>query len=354
MADTRHDLTRTTLAVLFIGGLIAASFLVVRPFLGATVWAATLVIATWPLMLRLQAALGGRRWLAVTLMTLGLLLIVVLPLSFAIGSIVVNSDRIMKLVAEVPNFHVPSAPDWLADVPIIGGPALEQWAKVADRGVADIVELATPYIGTITTWFVGAAGSVGTLFVHLLLTIALAAVLYATGEKAAAWCIGFGRRLAGPRGEQIVVLAGQAVRSVALGVVVTAIAQSVVAGLGLLLAGVPRPGILSAVILLLCVAQLGPVLVLVPAIIWLFATGAVVSGIVLTVVTVIALTMDNFLRPFLIKRGADLPLLLILVGVIGGLLAFGLLGLFLGPVVLAITYTLLQNWIAEAGESRDA
>jgi len=150
------------------------------------------------------------------------------------------------------------------------------------------------------------------------------------------------------------VLAGQAVRSVALGVVVTAIAQSVVAGLGLLLAGVPRPGILSAVILLLCVAQLGPVLVLVPAIIWLFATGAVVSGIVLTVITVIALTMDNFLRPFLIKRGADLPLLLILVGVIGGLLAFGLLGLFLGPVVLAITYTLLQNWIAEAGESRDA
>jgi len=181
MADTRHDLTRTTLAVLFIGGLIAASFLVVRPFLGATVWAATLVIATWPLMLRLQAALGGRRWLAVTLMTLGLLLIVVLPLSFAIGSIVVNSDRIMKLVAEVPNFHVPSAPDWLADVPIIGGPALEQWAKVADRGVSDIVELATPYIGTITAWFVGAAGSAGTLFVHLLLTIALSAVLYASG-----------------------------------------------------------------------------------------------------------------------------------------------------------------------------
>ena len=94
-------------------------------------------------------------------MTLGLLLIVVLPLSFAIGSIVVNSDRIMQLVAAVPNFHVPSAPDWLADVPIVGGPALEQWAKIADRGVSDFVELATPYVGTITRWFVGAAGSVG-------------------------------------------------------------------------------------------------------------------------------------------------------------------------------------------------
>lgn len=347
VADTRHDLTRTTLAVLFIGGLIAASFLVVRPFLGATVWATTLVIATWPLMLRLQAALGGRRALAVTLMTLGLLLIVVLPLSFAIGSIVVNSDRIMQLIAAVPNFHVPSAPAWLADIPIVGGPALEQWAQIADRDVEDIVKLAAPYVGTITGWFVGAAGSVGGLFVHLLLTIALAAVLYATGEKAADWCIRFGRRLAGGRGEEVVVLAGMAIRSVALGVVVTAIAQSLVAGLGLVLAGVPRPGILSAVILLLCVAQLGPALVLVPVTIWLFATGAVVPGIVLAVITVIALTMDNFLRPFLIKRGADLPLLLILVGVIGGLLAFGLLGLFLGPVVLAVTYTLLQNWIAE-------
>ncbi len=100
-------------------------------------------------------------------------------------------------------------------------------------------------------------------------------------------------------------------------------------------------------ILLLCIAQLGPALVLVPATIWLFATGATLPGIILAIFTVMALTMDNFLRPFLIKRGADLPLLLILVGVIGGLLAFGLLGLFLGPVVLAVTYTLLQNWIAE-------
>ena len=196
-----------------------------------------------------------------------------------------------------------------------------------------------------------AAGSAGGLFVHLLLTIAIAAVLYATGETAAAWCSRFGLRLAGSRGEQVVVLAGQAIRSVALGVVVTAIAQSLVAGIGLALAGVPRAGILSAVILMLCIAQLGPALVMVPAAIWLFATGATVPGIVVAVFTVMALTMDNFLRPFLIKRGADLPLLLILVGVIGGLLAFGLLGLFLGPVVLAITYTLLQNWIAEKDPS---
>jgi predicted PurR-regulated permease PerM len=280
-------------------------------------------------------------------MTIGLLLIVVLPLSAAIGAIVVNSDRIMALVAAVPDFHVPTAPAWLADVPLVGGTAVERWAKVAGQDAAEIVRLATPYVGSITRWFVSAAGSAGGMVVHLLITIALAAVLYASGETAAAWCRRFGRRLAGTRGEQVIVLAGQAIRGVALGVVVTAIAQTLVAAVGLALAGVPRVGILSAIILMLCIAQLGPVLVLLPATIWLFATGAVGPGILLAIITVAAMTMDNFLRPFLIKRGADLPLLLILVGVIGGLLAFGLLGLFLGPVVLAITYTLLQNWIAE-------
>jgi len=347
MPEIRHDLTRTTLAVLCIGGLIAASFLVVRPFLGALVWATTLVIATWPLMLKLQAAVGGRRGLAVTLMTIGLLLIVVLPLSAAIGAIVINADRIMALIVAVPDFHVPSAPAWLADIPLVGATAVERWAKVAGRDAAEIVRLATPYVGTVTRWFVGAAGSAGGMVLHLLLTIALAAVLYASGETVARWCRRFGRRLAGTRGEDVVVLAGQAIRGVALGVVVTAIVQSLVAGAGLALAGVPSAGILTAVILMLSIAQLGPVLVTVPAVIWLFATGATLPGIILVVFTVVALTMDNFLRPFLIKRGADLPLLLVLVGVIGGLLAFGLLGLFLGPVVLAVTYTLLQNWLAD-------
>ncbi len=344
----QRDLARTTLAVLFIGGLMAASFFVVQPFLAATVWATTLVIATWPLLLKAEAAFGGRRWLAVTLMTLGLLVIVLLPLSAAVAAIVTHSDRIMTLLASVPNFRMPASPGWLPDIPMIGAPAAEVWQRIADSALTDVVRVVRPYLGTITQWFVGAAGSVGGLLVHLILTIAIAAVLYASGESAAGWCSRFGKRLAGQRGEAVVVLAGQAIRSVALGVVVTAVAQTFVAGAGLALAGVPRSGLLSAVILLLCIAQLGPALVMVPATIWLFATGAMVPGIVLVVFTVMALLLDNFLRPFLIKRGADLPLLLILVGVIGGLLAFGLIGLFLGPVVLAVTYTLLQAWISES------
>ena len=324
---------------------MVASFLVIQPFLAATVWATTLVIATWPLMLRTQRVVGGKRWLAVVIMTIGLLLIVLLPLLFAIVAIIEHSGAIVALILALPDLRMTPAPAWLADVPLIGNAASRQWQSVADTGLRDLAYQVTPYVGTISQWFVRAAGSVGGLFIHLLLTIAIAAVLYATGERAMDWCVRFGRRLAGERGEEMVRLAGMAIRSVALGVVVTAVAQSLVGGIGLWLAGVPQAGVLTAAILLLCIAQLGPILVMVPAIIWLFASGAMGAAIVLIVFTVMAVGLDSLLRPFLIKRGANLPLLLILTGVIGGLLSFGLLGLFLGPVVLAVAYTLLQHWI---------
>jgi predicted PurR-regulated permease PerM len=347
MVTTSHDLTRTTLAVLFLGGLIATSFLVVQPFLAATVWAATLVIATWPLLLRVQAAMGGRRGWAVALMTILLLLVVLLPLSLALGAIVTRADQLGALLEAALSFRLPPPPSWVVDIPAMGAPIAEKWQRLANAGLADIADLVRPYVGTIVHWFVGALAGAGGIVVHLLLTIAIAAVLFAKGELAADWCRRFGHRLAAERGEQAVILAGLAIRGVAQGVVVTAVAQSLVAGVGLVLSGVPHAGLLTAVILLLCIAQLGPALVVIPAIIWLFATGATVSGVVLVAFAVPSLVLDNLLRPVLIRRGADLPLLLILVGVIGGLLAFGLLGLFLGPVILAVSYTLLQRWIAD-------
>jgi predicted PurR-regulated permease PerM len=349
MASESRDLARTTLAILFIVGLMAASFMVVQPFLPATVWATTLVIATWPLLLQLQARLGGRRAIAVAVMTLALALVVLVPLTLAISAVVARSDKIIAFVSAAPSFHLPAPPQWVADIPVVGGKASARWQELADSGIADLLQWVRPYLGRVTQWFVGAAGSLGGTLLHLTVTIVFAAILYAQGEKAAAWCVRFGRRLAGERGVEAVQLAGQAIRSVALGVVVTAVAQTLVMGIGLAIAGVPQAGLLSAIVLLLCVAQLGPVLVAVPAIIWLFWSGDTVPGIVLIVFTAVALTMDNFLRPILIRRGADLPLLLILAGVIGGLLAFGLLGLFLGPVILAVSYTLLQRWVADGG-----
>ena len=162
----------------------------------------------------------------------------------------------------------------------------------------------------------------------------------------------FARRLAGERGEDAVVLAGDAIRGVALGVGVTALVQAVLGGIGLAIAGVPFAGLLTALMFMLCIAQVGPLPVLVPAVIWVFWSGDTGWGIFLAVWTVVVGTLDNVLRPVLIRMGADLPLLLIFAGVIGGLLAFGLVGIFVGPVVLAVAYTLLEAWLDDGDRNR--
>ena len=171
-----------------------------------------------------------------------------------------------------------------------------------------------------------------------------------TREQGAAVAIRFGRRLAGDRGEMVVRLAGQAIRGVALGVVVTAVAQSVLGGIGLRVVGMPFASVLTAVMFILCLIQIGPGLVLVPAVIWMYYSGDAIWATVLLAFTVVAGTMDGFLRPFLIRKGADLPLLLIFAGVIGGLVAFGMLGIFVGPTLLATAYTLLQAWMADTDD----
>jgi predicted PurR-regulated permease PerM len=181
--------------------------------------------------------------------------------------------------------------------------------------------------------------------VQFLLSVMISAILYSNGEMASEGGRRFVRRLGGPRGEDALILAGKAVRGVALGVVVTALVQSILGGIGLAVAGVPAAGILTAVMFILCVAQVGAGVVLIPAVIWLYWSGHNVWGTVLLVVSILVLSLDNFLRPMLIKKGADLPLVLILTGVIGGLIAFGIIGIFIGPVVLAVTYRLLEAWV---------
>ncbi len=190
-------------------------------------------------------------------------------------------------------------------------------------------------------------GGAGVVAIHFLLTIVLAVILYSKGETAAVGVVLFARRIGGDRGEQIMRLAAQAARGVALGVVVTALVQSLIAGLGLWICGVPRAGVLLAITFVLCVAQLGPLPVLLPATIWLFWTGHAGWGAALAVCTVFVALIDNVLKPVLIRRGVDLPLLLLIAGVIGGLIGFGVVGLFIGPVILAITYTLLQAWVRD-------
>jgi predicted PurR-regulated permease PerM len=347
------ELARTTLAVLFVAGLIATSFWILWPFLPAVIWATTLVVATWPIMLRVQLRLWHKRGLAVAVMTIALLLIFVLPFWLAIATITQHFDRIAGWATSLATFHLPPPPHWLAGLPFFGEQAALLWANAAASGIEPLVAKATPYAGGAAAWFVSALGGFGILFVQFVLTVIIAVVLYGSGEHAASLARRFGRRLAGERGEESVRLAGQAIRSVALGVVLTAVGQSVLGGIGLALVGVPLAAVLTAVMFMLCMAQLGPLPVLVPAVIWLYWSGESVWGTVLLVWSILLSTMDSIARPLLIRKGAHLPVVLLLAGVIGGLIAFGLVGIFLGPVVLAVGYTLLLSWMAEASMPDD-
>jgi len=341
----QRDITRDVFAVIFIVALIGSSLWILRPFLGALVWATTIVVATWPLMIRVQAWLWDKRALAVTVMTLLLLCVLVVPLTLAIGTIVSNVDEIAEWTKSLAAFKTPSPPAWVVSLPFVGAKAAELWRYVAAAGIQEMTAKAAPYAGGVIKWFVAQVGGVGVLLVEFLLTVILAAAMYANGEHATDRILQFGRRLAGVRGENAVHLAGQTIRGVALGVVVTALAQAVFGGLGLVIAGVPFAGVLTGAMLLLSIAQIGVVPVLGAAAGWLYWTGDSTWGTFLLVWTIVAATMDNFLRPILIRKGADLPLLLVFAGVVGGLLAFGLIGIFVGPVVLAVADALLMAWI---------
>ena len=349
MSEPRRELVRNTLGVLFIGALIAASFWVMRPFIGATIWATMIVVSTWPVLKWFEARLWRRRSLAVLVMTLLLLLLLVVPLLLAAGTIIEYSDEIADKASALANFEVPPPPSWVHGLPFVGDKATQLWEQASQAGTKGLLAKLAPYGSDIVKWFVSQAGSIGSVFVQFALTVVIAAVMYASGEIAAQGLRRFAWRLAGVNGEHAVTLGGQAIRGVALGVGVTAVLQAGLGGIGLALAGVPFAGLLAAVMLLFCIAQIGPALVLIPAVAWVYWSGDTGWGTFLLVWSLVVGTMDNVLRPALIKRGADLPFLLIFSGVIGGLLSFGLVGIFIGPVVLAVAYTLLGEWI-DSGE----
>jgi predicted PurR-regulated permease PerM len=310
-----------------------------------------IVVTTWPILRTLQSRLWGKRWLAATVMTVALLLVFVIPFSAAVGTIVTNAGEIVDWANRLSDVKLPPPPDFVEKIPIIGEKAAPLWRGYADKGLEELAEIVRPYASRATSWFVAEVGNFGLVTLQFLLTIVISAILYMTGDDAARWVRRFGRRLAGDRGDHVVRLAGLAIRGVALGVVVTAFVQSLLGGIGLAIAGVPFAAVLTAVMFMLALAQIGAVPVLLGGLAWLWWQGATGWFVALLVWTIFVGSLDNILRPVLIKKGADLPLLLIFAGVIGGLVAFGLLGLFVGPVLLAVAYTLLDAWVAEAPDA---
>ena len=264
----------------------------------------------------------------------------------AVVAIVERADDVVAWSQSVVAHPLPALPTWVTGLPVVGRKIGTEWSKIAGAPSDELAARVTPHVREIARWLIAQAGSLGALLVQVVLTVAVSAILYARGEAVSRGVLAFASRLAGSHGVRAVLLSAGAIRAVALGIVVTAVVQAVIGGVGLVITGVPHPVLLTCVMLMLGVAQIGPAPVLIGAVIWLYADGQTFWGTVMLAWGLITASFDNILRPVLIKKGADLPLLLIIAGVIGGLLAFGLVGLFIGPVVLAIAYTLLVAWVS--------
>ena len=351
--ESSTDITRVVLFVLVIGVLLAGSTWTLLPFLSGMIWATTIAVATWPVLLRLQQLTGGRRGPAVAIMTLLVLLVFIVPFALAISVLLDAAGRSPAVMNDFLAHGLGPPPPWIASIPFFGESLVERWQTVAAGGPGALAAAVQPYARSAGAWMIAATGGFGRTIVLMLLTVILVTLLYLRGETAAVGVLAFAYRLGGDSGERTVRLAGQAIRSVALGVVVTALVQSLLAGVGLWFSGVPHSGVLTAIAFVLGIAQLGPVPVLAPSVFWLYWTGASGWATALLIWSVPVAALDNVVRPILIRRGVQLPLLLILAGVIGGLISFGVVGLFVGPVVLAATYTLAKDWVAR-GQSGSA
>jgi predicted PurR-regulated permease PerM len=346
MNDQRSQLISNAIVLACVAALLWGVLAVLRPFLSALVWAAIIVVATWPIMLRVERLFGGHRGLAVTAMSSGLFIAVVGPVALLLGTLITRLPELRDLGARLFAGPWPEPPAWLERMPY-GAQMSLQWQQAAARTPEYWGGVVTPYIGKAALWLSQHVGTIGSVTVDFLLTLILVVVFYLHGEALAKWSLRLARRVGGPPGRESAVLAAQSMRAIAAGVVVTALVEAILSGFGLWLAGIPAAAVLTSIIFILCVMQIGPMPILIPAVVWLLFQQHLGWGIALGIWAVLMSVGDGILRPWLIQRGAKLPFMLVVVGVIGGLLAFGVTGIFVGPMLLAVVQRLMERWMPD-------
>ena len=329
------------LLALLLGGCL----MVMLPFVTALLWGSVLSIACWPLYRRLVRWLRGRRTLAASVMALGMICLILLPFVVVGWNL---GDNVKELAAATRRWidaGPPAPPAWLAKVPGIGPTAVEQWKSLAADS-SKLMDTAKRFIEPASSWLLGVGLALGRGLLQLTLSILVAFVLFRDGGNAAERLTAVVDRIAGERGRHLLEVAGNTVRGVVYGILGTALVQAVMAGIGFLIAGVPGAGLLALLTFFLSVLPMGPPLVWLPAAIWLFNQGHTGWGIFMVIWGVLVSSVDNFVKPWLISQGSAMPFLLIFCGVIGGAIAFGFIGVFIGPTLLAVGYRLVGEWIA--------
>ncbi len=329
---------------LLLGGIALGCFVILAPFLSAILWASILAFTTWPIYeaVRDRLRLGPAGAAAVMVATTTV--VVVVPLALAAPGGANDVQQIERWLTDAMGAGLPPAPGWVFDIPLAGPTITDLWNRWA-QDLSSMVAFFRPYFGIGVQFGLGLLLGLANGVLQFLLALFVAFFLYISGDALAARIVVIVRRIAGDRADPLIAVTGETVRGVVYGLLGTAVVQGVLTTFGLWLAGVPSPVLLGVVAGALSVLPIGAPVVWIPAGLWLLASGQTGWGIFMLVWGgVVISSADNFIRPYFIARGAKLPFLLTMLGVLGGAIAFGLLGVFLGPVLLAVGYTLVQEW----------
>lgn len=324
--------------------LVAACVVVLSPFVSALLWASILCFATWPTFLRALHLLGERRTLAATLMALLVAALLVAPFMIVGVSLADDVSNLAAAIYRGLEHGPPEPPAWVATLPLVGNRLHTAWQALIHDS-ARLTAALQRLIPAASAWLLGQGVALGTGVLHLSLSVLLLFFLYRDGATFATRLYDVTGRIAGARAQQLLVLAAGTVRGVVYGILGSILVQGILAGVGFLVSGVPGAFLLGFLTLFLSVLPGGPALLWLPASLWLYYQGATAWAIFLVLWgALIVGGSDNLIKPYLIGRDSDLPFIMVLLGVLGGAMAFGIIGLFLGPTLLAIGYNVLKDW----------
>jgi predicted PurR-regulated permease PerM len=351
MPDFQTWTTERIVRLVALAVLGLACLQIILPFVGALAWAGIIAITVWPAFVWLTARLGNRPVLASSLCTVALLVVLVLPFAVMTATLGEAVPQLATLAQEATLAIAPEPPPWLANLPIVGPMVRDVWSSAA-TDMNGLVHKAMPAAEEAGIWALAQGANLVQALLEFLFAILIAGVFLVTADRSVDLAERLVSRLnIGEGGKLLSVVVGT-VRSVSIGLVGTASVQAFIAGIGFWIAGLPGVAVLGFGVFLLALIQMPTLLVWAPAALWLYYTGQAGSAIFLGLWGLLLVnSVDNFLRPWLISRGAKLPFALILMGVLGGLLAWGMVGLFIGPTLLAVAYSLVQTWIGTAREA---
>jgi predicted PurR-regulated permease PerM len=328
----------TAVALLLLGCI-----LILRPFISAALWAAILCFTTWPVFMRLEQMVGGRRWLAASIATLLLAATIAAPFVILGSTLASNLAELTAATQKLFEAGPPAPPAWVASIPLVGSRMSAYWLALTQSSAVRLQELAK-LLPTVKTIVVDGGKLLGSGIVQILLSLFIAFFFYRDGTTLAAQLAAAIYRIGGERGNALLELAGATVRAVVYGIIGTALVQGALAAFGFLIAGVPGAAFLGFMTFLLAMIPGGPLLVALPAAYWLHLQGSGAWAIFMIIWGTMDSSIDNVIKPVLISRGASTPIILVMLGIFGGVAAFGLIGLFIGPTVLAVGQTLFMEW----------